>query len=50
MKDILLNPMPSFSTPFQEDGEIDFGAVKKNIGFLRRMKQLKDFFTEKRII
>jgi len=33
MKNILRNPIPSFSTPFHEDGEIDFNAVKKMIDF-----------------
>ena len=33
MKNILINPIPSFSTPFQENGEIDFDSAKKMINF-----------------
>lgn len=33
IKNILRNSIPSFSTPFKENGEIDFDAAKKMINF-----------------
>lgn len=38
MKNILRNPIPLFSTPFMENGETDFDAVKT--------KTMIDFYVE----